>query len=299
MEGVPFTNLLEKGRRFPWSTVRHWLHDVAEELLAARRDHTLPESLSLNHVWVTQRGHAVLLDEPWPAAGTPAQRFAVGEIADEQRFLHAIAGSLEPTSVPLHARPVLNNLAEGRFEKLSFLTGVLRGLLDKPAEIDIGTRVGAIFLFPLYTWILGLAPCLTSREDAGGSGWEWLIASGRFALSLGIVILVVRAVVQLLELPFRTTISHSTFGLALIDAEGKPASSARRLLRWTFVWLPLFLPLGFLAFVGRWNELRWSMGMFLAAGLVLCIWIGAAVYAATHPHRGLHDQFAGTWVVRR
>jgi uncharacterized RDD family membrane protein YckC len=38
---------------------------------------------------------------------------------------------------------------------------------------------------------------------------------------------------------------------------------------------------------------------FISALVLLLLWIGAAVYAVVHPHRGLHDRLAGTWVVRR
>ena len=137
----------------PWSTLRHWLHDLASELWAATGDRTLPAELSLDHVWVTEQGHAVLLDEPWPEVEAPAERIPVGDLAGQQRFLSAVAASVDSTSVPLHARPVLQNLEGGKFEKLSFLTGTLRGLLDRPAEVSRGIRAGSLFMLPLYLWI--------------------------------------------------------------------------------------------------------------------------------------------------
>ena len=70
-QGVPFSSLVEGGKRVPWGTLRHWLHDLASELWAATGDQTLPAELSLDHVWITAQGHAVLLDEPWPGVKTP------------------------------------------------------------------------------------------------------------------------------------------------------------------------------------------------------------------------------------
>ena len=84
----------------------------------------------------------------------PAERITVGDLAGQQRFLNAVAGCVESTTLPLHARPVLQNLAAGKFEKLSFLTGILRGLLDKPAEVTRRIRAGSIFMLPVYVWIL-------------------------------------------------------------------------------------------------------------------------------------------------
>ena len=154
MQGVPFLSLVAAGDWVPWGTLRHWLHDLASELFAATRDQTLPAELSLDQVWITASGQAVLLDEPWPAVEAPAERFAVGDVAGQHRFLHAVAAQVDSTSLPLHARSILQNLAAGKFERLGFLTGALRGLLDKPAEVSRGIRAGAIFLLPLYSWIL-------------------------------------------------------------------------------------------------------------------------------------------------
>ncbi|MCP5111609.1 MAG: protein kinase, partial [bacterium] len=144
--GVPFRGLVEEGERVPWSTLRHWLHDLASEVWEATGDQTLPAELSLDHVWITAEGRAILLDEPWPDVNTPAERISVGDVAGQQRFLNAIATCVESTTLPLHARPVLQNLEAGKFEKLSFLAGTLRGLLEKPAEVSRGIRAGSIFM---------------------------------------------------------------------------------------------------------------------------------------------------------
>ena len=67
------------------------------------------------------------------------------------------------------------------------------------------------------------------------------------------------------------------------------------LARWAIVWLPLILPLSFLALLQERAE-----GFALVAALVLLLlWIGAAVHAVIHPNRGVHDRLSGTWVVRR
>jgi hypothetical protein len=83
----------------------------------------------------------------------PAERIPVSDVAGQQRFLNAVAACVETTGLPLHARPVLQNLEDGKFEKLSFLTGTVRGLLERPAEVSSGIRAGSIFMLPLYIWI--------------------------------------------------------------------------------------------------------------------------------------------------
>jgi uncharacterized RDD family membrane protein YckC len=287
-QGVPFPSLVEEGKRVPWSTLRHWLHDLASELWDATGDQTLPAELSLDHVWVTAEGRAILLDEPWPDARTPAERLPVGDVAGQQRFLDAVAAWVESTSLPLHARPVLQNLEGGKFEKLSFLTGTLRGLLDRPAEVSRGIRAGSIFVLPLYVWIAFFVGRYHDKQ--------WNDSLGGIIISSALVVLGAIALIQLLALPlFRTTASHATFRLAVVNAKGERADISSLLVRWAIVWLPLFVPLLFVFFLTERAELT---AAFISALALLLLWISAAVYAVVHPHRGLHDRLAGTWVVR-
>ena len=241
-QGVPFSRLVEDGKRVPWATLRHWLYDLASELWGATGDQTLPAELSLDHVWVTAQGHAILLDDPWPDVKTPAKRVAVGDVAGQQRFLNAQAACVESTSLPLHARPLLQNLEDGKFEKLSFLTGILRGLLDKPAEVSKGIRAGSIFMLPLYVWIVVFLESYNAPRYQ-----EWYDSVAWIVMTPTMVVLGARALIQLLELPFRTTCSHSIFGLAVVNAKGERAGISNRFVRWAIVWLPLFLPILFVA----------------------------------------------------
>jgi hypothetical protein len=291
--GVPYRSLVQDGKPMPWSTLRHWLHDLASELWAAAGDQTLQPELSLDHVWITRQGHAVLLDKPWPDVETPAESIPVVDIAGQQRFLNAIASNAEPTSLPLHARPVLQNLEDGKFEKLSFLTGTLRGLLEKPAEVSRGIRAGSIFMLPLYVGIMMFVGAYR--------GAEWLyVAVGdtvtSLALVAAVIVLIGTGLVQLLELPFRTTFSHSIFRLAVVNANGEHAGISDLLVRWAITWLPLFLAMSFVALLfGRGG---FATASVFASTLIL-LWISAALYAVLYPNRGLHDRLAGTWVVRR
>ena len=284
--GVPLSGLVENGKGVPWGRLRHWLHDLASELWAAKGDHTVPAELSLDHVWISAEGRALLLDEPWPVVSTPAERIPVGDVAGQQRFLNAVAAHVESISLPLHARPVLENLEDGKFEKLSFLTGTLRGLLDKPAEVSRGIRAGSLFMLPLYVWI---AVFVGRYHDK-----QWSDSLDGIVVLSPLAVLSAIALAQLLALPFRSTVSHSIFRLAVVDAKGEPAAISRLLARWAIVWLPLLLPLSFVA-----SLIPRAEGIAVISALVLLLlWTGAAVYAVVSPHRGLHDRLAGAWVVR-
>lgn len=231
--GTPFSSLVKDGQRVPWKTLRQWLHDLAAELWAATSDQTLPAELSLDHVWITRQGQAVLLDQAWPEGATHAERIRVNDLAGQQRFLSAVAACAESTTLPPHARPVLQNLAAGKFEKLSFLTGNLRGLLDKPAEVTRQIRAGSMLLFPVYIWIMVF---IGYEPRGGGPETIWSSTLGT-ALATALMVLGIIAVVQLLELPFRSTASHAIFRLAVINSKGERTSALHQLGRWAIMWL--------------------------------------------------------------
>jgi hypothetical protein len=288
--GVPFTSLVKDGKRVLWGTLRHWLHDLASELWEATGDQSLPAHLSLDHVWITTDGRAILLDQPWPVVDAPAERIPIGDVVGQQRFLSHVAACVDSTSLALHARPVLQNLESGKFEKLSFLTGTLRGLLERPAEVSKGIRAGSMFMLPVYVWILVFV-----GTYAGGANPESSVPVHDLVIQSAMLVLGAIALIQLLEFPFRSTASHSIFRLAVINARGEPATIPHLLLRWAIVWVPLILPMSVVAML-----LPQAGGIAFVSNLVLLLlWVGAAIYAVVHPHRGLHDRLADTWVVRR
>ena len=114
-------------------------------------------------------------------------------------------------------------------------------------------------------------------------------------MAAAVLVLGAIALIQLLELPFRTTASHEIFRLAVVTAKGERADSTKLLVRWAIVWLPLFVPMVFVAQLLKTAEVI----AFISALVLLLLWISAGVYAVIHPNRGLHDRLAGTWVVRR
>ncbi len=289
-QGTPLSSLIAGEKTVPWGTLRHWLHDLASELWATAEDQTLPAELSLDHVWITTQGQAIILDHPWPDVTSPAVGFPAGDLAGQQQFLGAVAARVESTGLPLHARGVLQNLTEGKFEKLSFLTGILRGLLDKSATVSRGIRVGSIFMLPLYVWTASFVGYYTGDADR-----TWTGSPADLVLFVALVVLSSIALAQLLEFPFSTTAAHAIFRLAIINARGERASKVKLYVRWAIVWLPLIIPLLCVALFLNGSK---AVG-FLSTLLILLLWIGAAVYAVIFPNRGLHDRLAGTWVVRQ
>lgn len=290
MPGIPFSRLIAGATTVPWSRLRNWLYDLSSELWAATGDQTLPAELSLDHVWITTQGQAILLDDPWPDVEVPAERIPVSDLQGQQRFLSTVAACVESTSLPLHARGVLQNLAKAKFEKLSFLTGILRGLQDQPAEVNRGIRAGSIFMLPAYVCAMS---CAGYYQEEVVRAWGGSVAAP--ILFCIMVVLGSFALAQLFEFPFRTIASHAIYRLAVIDAKGARVGIAKLYLRWAIVWLPLLLPMA-----GAWLLLRQERltPAFFIALIALLLWLGGAIYAVMHPNRGLHDRLAQTWVVR-
>jgi len=103
------------------------------------------------------------------------------------------------------------------------------------------------------------------------------------------------ALIQLVELPFRGTIGHAIFRLAVIDAKGARASRLHLLVRWGIIWLPLLLPAALVAL----RSARVEGGAVVFLFLLLLLWVGASTYGFVNPYRGFHDRLARTWVVRQ
>lgn|GEM_PF-2483265 len=88
-----------------WPQVLPWLRDLSEELAAAAKNDTTPTTLSIDQVWITVDGRAMLLDHAWP--GLQAEdAVSVAETTPEkaaQAFLHRLASLCPAQESPLHA----------------------------------------------------------------------------------------------------------------------------------------------------------------------------------------------------
>jgi eukaryotic-like serine/threonine-protein kinase len=156
-----------------WATVRYWLLDLAEELLAATQDGTQPATLSLERVWIGVDGHAKLLDfaapglaKLEPGKGTQAETIA----STPQAFLRLVATSaLERRTrgafpsqsgrayrPPLHASEFLETLKLD--VDLRQCVSALRSLLVLPPQVSRARRALLLALalaFPVLGAVLG------------------------------------------------------------------------------------------------------------------------------------------------
>jgi len=169
-EALPGKSLPELiDRRQPWSQVRFWLLDLAEEFAAAAKDQSAPGILGLDRVWITADGRAKLLDFPAPGATPVAVETGVGP----KEFLGQVAvATLEgrpasankarPASVkvplPPHARDILAALQDGLAPEP--LADRLKRALAKLGSVSIRRRASAIgwaVALPLAVAVIGIA----------------------------------------------------------------------------------------------------------------------------------------------
>ena len=295
--GTPLPQLIRDDRGLPWESVRYWLHDLGTEVAAAGKDHTLPSPLSIDHVWITAEGRAMLLEEPWPNSVEDPQCHSVTDLEGRQRFLHRVATFVDPVTVPIHARTALQSLADGSFERLSFLVGNLRSLLAKPARVDRQFRAASLLSVPLFL-VIFMTLLVIGDHLAGGTMTEHeglppvLMVPVLILFALGSCL----ALPQLLtSLAAGTTLGQHAFGFSIVDATGAPARRLRLFARWLIAWtIPILVFIGCTT-LAKSNPDGW---VFLPL-LGLLPWLLGLVVAILRPARGWHDQWSGCWLVPR
>jgi uncharacterized RDD family membrane protein YckC len=151
--GTPLLHLVRV--RQPWSSVRHWLLDLGEELRAAALDGSMPETLAMDRVWVSATGRAKLLDfrpagvestEPIAAADPDAVPLFLKQIA-----ISALEGKLvskdtartrEPgVPLPLPARSYLREMLDDTVQPP--IEGLRRLVHETPA-VSRRRRLGLV-----------------------------------------------------------------------------------------------------------------------------------------------------------
>ena len=164
LDGAPFLDVAQRVQS--WNAVRFWLLDLADECATAIQLSGPAPVLSLDRVWITNAGRAVLLDFPAPGLVETTQAIHFGELRDVeslQQFLDSIAHlALEGQGdaakniralVPLHAKSFLASLANRTFDEARFIVGNLQSLIGRPAEMARTRRAASLLFVPAVTLI--------------------------------------------------------------------------------------------------------------------------------------------------
>ena len=149
-----------------------------------------------------------------------------------------------------------------------------------------GLRAASLFMLPGYVWV---AFFVGRFHDKPWTDDPWAAVIGS-----ALVVLAAIALLDLVGVCFRGSVSQAIFRLAVVDDAGGLATRGRLLLRWAVAWLPLLVP----AAIGALLAGRFDGVVAIGGAVWLAAWLAAAVVTAVGTHRGPHDRIAGSWVVR-
>lgn len=307
--GLPLTALVDHEGPLQWLEARTILLGLAEELVEAEAEGTLPETLYLDQVWIQHDGSVQLVDVsvgPVPAAA-PARD---GERS--WRLLRDVAawalnGQAVPDSrslvatdrpVPLHALTILERLRvpHAPAETLARLDAC-KGEPTRLDWLDCVAVGGSYLAWTIVALILSLAPLFLFIPRI----YEGMLLPGewRFFRQLWIGSLSGVVAFFLIEgLIVPGGLIARSFGMALVDRHGRPANWIRGGFREVLGWFPLVLVAYLVAL--NYDPSRGFPETFLnETRLILVYPIFVTLHSVIYPGRLLHDRLAGTYRVIR
>ena len=299
----------------PWSRVRHWLGDLADEIAAGIDDESLP-ALHASRVWIDRDDRARIVDWSAPGSGGPVfdPEAAAPDLAAAQRLLYAVSvGALlgippdaakdrQPeTPLPLPARTLLLALRDARFTTTAALREGVAAAVNVPAVFPKSQRaaqIGVSAVLPILLTAITVGSMLFSAKGNGLaelSSPAMLWAVGLASASAMLLVVTPFAVIGALALGSGFTLRW--FGAALVNRRGEQASRLRALWRAIVTWS---LACGVATLFSK-VDIAGSVDLRVlavqTAGMALVV--AAAVWTVLHPSRSIQDRLAGTWLVPR
>jgi hypothetical protein len=326
-DGKPLLAFL--GEAQPWRIVRHWLHDLGEELHASLKDESAAD-LGLDRVWITTGGRAKLLE--WRAPGLDLSLEESLLTAHEpfnfesgQRFLYRVAlcalqgcmneprkiqTDLADNPLPLPATTFLKKLGAQGFQRSQLMMDSLVSLVQTAAVVPRWKRSVQLALcisYPLLQVVLmgsTFLMVLQFRPEHPDSFVYNVNVWGRsyrgtplemLAVVPALFALFPGLVLGLLSgLLFRGGLVLRWLGISVVNKSGAEVSRLRGLWRTVVAWSPAgaAVVIAMLWIFSSYDFLP-VIVMPLAGGLTGIVW------AVVNPERGLQDKVAGTYLVPR
>ncbi len=179
-QSCPLSEILKREGSFTWTEARPLLEQLTTELIEADRDQTLPETLTVQQVWVQTDGRAQLLDSPLDvsalqeAGGTNKVEPGLALLQQVAVWIlegRARAGESRPLSirvpVPGHACRILDRLlgvVPDSYARVEQFQEDLTATHERPTEVTRAQRaahlalLSAVLLIPLpFPFVMPLA----------------------------------------------------------------------------------------------------------------------------------------------
>ena len=179
--------LLAANEPVGWATVKVWLTDLADEFAAGEKDGS-PSSASLQHLWLRDDGHLVVLDFRYSARGAAENTDAsierdaaplLAAIAIHARSL-APAGSHGPGAYPLSLLTLIDMWRRGLPRTLQEVRAQLLRLSGAPDRVTRARRALplALSLAPIVVFslagMMGTTAILQNRTAEHANMLQWL-----------------------------------------------------------------------------------------------------------------------------
>lgn len=318
LEGKPFLHCISK--RNSWILVRRWLLEIIEEIETSLKDQSLPFSLALDQVWVTNKGRLKLLDFPAPGLDLEVKVPGAIEAAGDTRSMRAIRILLEQMALsarvgvprgfddgrtgipavplPLQARILIETLHAEKDLKLENLARLLRtGIDEQGRQLSFrGKRIAAMAFYSSMMVYPGIFFSRAASEEPLGNLIGLAISLGYLGIlaSLGAIVL-------------REGLIMKTYKIAIVNRDGSPVSRLRSFSRSLLGWSPMIL-LGLLPSFSSKTWLLLPVAPEKVASLSLPLWpslfflavsIAGFIWSSVTPERGPHDRVVGTYLVPR
>lgn len=311
-KGTFLRDIIAQDGTLSWQEARHLMQSLAEELLAACKDHSLPAQLTPAQVWVQSDGGVQILDIPMESAGgdsgaTPG----LDDNARAMSFLRQIlllslegqVRSVESAhhlrvALPVHADRIVNRFLGYRKPPLDLegLLKVLQETASMPTEVTRLRRLAHFFLHGfilLFMMSVTFAVMLPLIMFTGISKW---MQNDAISIQIGFTVLFGLLIV--LAAVSGGGVSFNVMGMALWNRAGGPATARQAALRTFVVGLPLYL----LILIDQYLTYYWYtpavypikvinsslMGLYVLVHLGLFLW---------KPSESWHDRLVRTVVV--
>jgi hypothetical protein len=291
-----------------WSRVRHWLDDLAREIVAGLADGTLPPLLP-DRVWIGRDDRARLVEWTDPSSGSIDEPAAPADptLVSGQQLMYAVAVAallgvppaqaltLQPaTPLPRAARDLLLKLRDAKFASSDALLAALGTAMASPGSVSRIARAGQVGVSASLPILVTAITVITKAAKANTpKDGMWFVAFAVYA-SMFVVPMFLNGLGAVIT---GSGFTFRPFGAMLVNRRGQRVSRVRALWRAIVTWAPVVVTLILFGFdTGRAN---FHASVFALQGAVMLGMAAAAVWAILHPSRSIQDRLSGTWIVPR
>jgi uncharacterized RDD family membrane protein YckC len=304
--GAPLWAVARNRGGLSWDQGRHWLLDLADELAAGTSDDTLPESLTLEQVWVDRGGRVKLLDTPLdfpqksanPFNEEACNPFGGNAGAPHERAVNLLRSAtasctnerLLPARVAEFKAELAARPATG--ETLTWAAAQIREAAGHATALEWDERLGILgasmsFEATLYALMVSVVSVVL--------GALFVVGATRFLLTalLGLAVPTIAGFVLRGGPVFRMA------GIDVLRTNGNRASRLRCCCRGALAWIPVLAPVAAVTSNIGVDDLFGMVILTCTFTLIAPFSVVGAIWSVARPRQGVQDRLAGTFLVPR